>query len=154
MGRRSLVLQDCGFLLWIACQDQWSQPLDSSTIRFLEMKWKEEEEVKEKEVAKRKDIQQASDAMDRGSVATGADRQEEEEEEEKETATSSDFLGLRGSSGGDSHLRVRVCRLLVRLLWLGHEFGGEWLASIAQRQFRIGLSCSGGFFGVMEATFV
>ena len=34
------------------------------------------------------------------------------------------LLGLRGSSGDDSRLRVRVCRLLDRLLLWCHEFGG------------------------------
>ena len=36
-------------------------------------------------------------------------------------------LGLRGSSGGDSRLCVRVCRLLERLLLGCHEFGAVWI---------------------------
>ena len=40
----------------------------------------------------------------------------------------------RGSSGGNLRLRVRVCRLLVRLLC--HEFGGGWVFR-CQVSFRV-----------------
>ena len=37
------------------------------------------------------------------------------------------FPGFRRSSGGDSCLRVRDSRILKRLLWWCHEFGGVWV---------------------------
>ena len=49
-----------------------------------------------------------------------------EEEEEERSEFLVPLLCLRGSSGGDSRLRVRVCRLLERLLLWCHEFGGVW----------------------------
>ena len=88
----------------------------------------DEEEEEKKREAKRKETQrQAAEAM-----AWARGRLEQAGKwRKRKRGGSVDFLepplGLRGSSEGDSRLRVRVCRRLERLLLWCHQFGGEWV---------------------------